>query len=95
MLYHLLAPLADEYILFNLFNYITFRAAGAMLTALFRVLVGPTSSRDCAPRKSDSGALRRTGEPSGKRARDHGRLIISGRDHRDAALGAARIASSW
>lgn len=42
MLYHLLAPLADEYILFNLFNYITFRAAGAMLTALlFAFLVGP------------------------------------------------------
>ncbi len=35
MLYHLLAPLAKYYILFNLFNYITFRAAGATVTALF------------------------------------------------------------
>ena len=34
MLYHLLAPLADRYILFNLFRYITFRAAGGMVTAL-------------------------------------------------------------
>ena len=35
MLYHLLVPLAEEFILFNLFRYITFRAAGAMVTALF------------------------------------------------------------
>ena len=43
MLYHLLAPLAHTYILFNLFNYISFRAAGAMLTALlFALFVGPT-----------------------------------------------------
>ncbi len=42
MLYHLLAPLAREHILFNLFTYISFRAAGAMLTALlFAFLVGP------------------------------------------------------
>ncbi len=34
MLYHLLAPLAKQHILFNLFNYITFRAAGATVTAL-------------------------------------------------------------
>ncbi len=42
MLYHLLAPLARDHILFNLFTYISFRAAGAMLTALlFAFLVGP------------------------------------------------------
>ncbi len=34
MLYHLLAPLGREHILFNLFNYISFRAAGAVVTAL-------------------------------------------------------------
>ena len=34
MLYHLLAPLGDRYILFNLFRYITFRSAGAMVTSL-------------------------------------------------------------
>jgi phospho-N-acetylmuramoyl-pentapeptide-transferase len=33
MLYHLLFPLADEFILFNLFRYITFRTGGAILTA--------------------------------------------------------------
>src|SRR5437899_11160213 len=42
MLYHLLAPLARQHILFNLFNYITFRAAGATVTALVLALVlGP------------------------------------------------------
>jgi phospho-N-acetylmuramoyl-pentapeptide-transferase len=42
MLYHLLAPLAREHLLFNLFTYISFRAAGAMLTALLLAfLVGP------------------------------------------------------
>ncbi len=34
MLYHLLAPLGRDYILLNLFNYISFRAAGAVVTAL-------------------------------------------------------------
>ncbi|VBB68880.1 Phospho-N-acetylmuramoyl-pentapeptide-transferase [invertebrate metagenome] len=34
MLYNLLAPLADEPGLFNLFRYLTFRTAGAVLTAL-------------------------------------------------------------
>ncbi len=34
MLYHLLAPLAKQHILFNLLTYITFRAAGAIVTAL-------------------------------------------------------------
>ncbi len=42
MLYHLLAPLARDHIIFNLFNYISFRAAGAMLSALlFAFLFGP------------------------------------------------------
>src|SRR5712691_3400401 len=42
MLYHLLAPLARQHIFFNLFNYITFRAAGATVTALLLAfIVGP------------------------------------------------------
>lgn len=42
MFYHLLFPLADRHILFNLFQYITFRAAGAMVTALLLAFwVGP------------------------------------------------------
>jgi phospho-N-acetylmuramoyl-pentapeptide-transferase len=34
VLYHLLAPLGKQHILFNLFNYLTFRTAGATVTAL-------------------------------------------------------------
>lgn len=42
MLYHLLAPLSDTHILFNLFTYITFRVAGATATAsLIAFAFGP------------------------------------------------------
>jgi phospho-N-acetylmuramoyl-pentapeptide-transferase len=35
LLYHLLAPFAHDFILFNLFRYITFRTGGALMTSLF------------------------------------------------------------
>lgn len=42
MLYHLLVPYAQEYIVFNVFRYITFRSMGAVLTSLiFCFIVGP------------------------------------------------------
>jgi phospho-N-acetylmuramoyl-pentapeptide-transferase len=42
MLHHFLVPLADQHIFFNLFRYITFRAAGAMATSLLLSFVlGP------------------------------------------------------
>jgi len=42
MFYHWLAPLGKTHIIFNLFNYISFRAAGATVTALLLAfLVGP------------------------------------------------------
>ncbi len=42
MLYHLLFPLADRSILFNVFQYISFRAAAAMVTGLLTAfVVGP------------------------------------------------------
>jgi phospho-N-acetylmuramoyl-pentapeptide-transferase len=42
MLYHLLYPLADRFAVFNVFRYITFRAAGAILVSfLVALLVGP------------------------------------------------------
>jgi phospho-N-acetylmuramoyl-pentapeptide-transferase len=42
MLYHLLAPLGKSHIFFNLFTYISFRAAGAVVTALLLAFVlGP------------------------------------------------------
>ena len=42
MLYHLLYPLSDSMQLFNVFRYITFRTAGAVVTALvLSLLLGP------------------------------------------------------
>ena len=46
MLYVIFRPLADQFILFNLFRYITFRAGGACLTALVvSFLLGPSVIR--------------------------------------------------
>ena len=42
MLYELLVPLSDQYFFFNVFRYITFRAAYAAITAfLLALLLGP------------------------------------------------------
>ena len=42
MLFNLLTPLSDEYIVFNLFRYLTFRSGGAVLTALIiSFVLGP------------------------------------------------------
>jgi phospho-N-acetylmuramoyl-pentapeptide-transferase len=42
MFYHLLSPLGDEFIVFNVFRYITFRTVYALLTALIiSIVIGP------------------------------------------------------
>jgi phospho-N-acetylmuramoyl-pentapeptide-transferase len=42
MLYHLLYPMAADWAVFNVFRYITFRSAGAVMTAmLLSLLLGP------------------------------------------------------
>jgi phospho-N-acetylmuramoyl-pentapeptide-transferase len=52
MFYHLLAPLGDQYLIFNLFNYISFRAAGATVTALLiAFIIGPGIIRMLRARK--------------------------------------------
>ncbi|MFZ5623934.1 MAG: phospho-N-acetylmuramoyl-pentapeptide-transferase [Gemmatimonadota bacterium] len=52
MLYHLLAPLGKTYLIFNLFNYISFRAAGAVVTALLLAFIaGPLIIRRLAELK--------------------------------------------
>lgn len=52
MFYHWLAPLSSTHIVFNLFNYISFRAAGATVTALvLAFLAGPTVIRRLQARK--------------------------------------------
>nr|MDK2851659.1 phospho-N-acetylmuramoyl-pentapeptide-transferase [Candidatus Cloacimonadota bacterium] len=46
MLYHLLYPLADYSIIFNVFRYVTFRSIGAFITALlFTLIFGPSFIR--------------------------------------------------
>ncbi len=46
MLYHLLTPLADDFQLFNVFRYLTFRTGGAVMTALvMSFLLGPSLIR--------------------------------------------------
>ena len=46
MLYHFLFPLAERWAVFNVFRYITFRSAGAVLTAmLLSLLLGPAFVR--------------------------------------------------
>src|SRR5262245_14765103 len=46
MLYYLLYPLHDSYGFFRVFKYITFRTAGAILTAIFvSFLIGPSLIR--------------------------------------------------
>ena len=46
MLYNLARPLADQFILFNLFRYITFRSGAACLTALVvSFVLGPVLIR--------------------------------------------------
>lgn len=43
MLYYFLLPLADEYSIFNVFRYLTFRSGGAILTALvISFIIGPS-----------------------------------------------------
>ncbi|MEZ4414911.1 MAG: phospho-N-acetylmuramoyl-pentapeptide-transferase [Gemmatimonadota bacterium] len=46
MLYHLLPQLSDVYFVFNVFRYLTFRAAGAVVTSLlFAFFFGPMTIR--------------------------------------------------
>jgi len=52
MLYHLLAPLGKQHLIFNLFNYISFRAGAATVTALLLAfMVGPGIIRRLRERK--------------------------------------------
>ncbi len=52
MFYYLLGPLGKKYLIFNLFNYLSFRAAGAMVTALLiAFVVGPGIIRRLRARK--------------------------------------------
>jgi phospho-N-acetylmuramoyl-pentapeptide-transferase len=65
MLYHLLFPLADQFILFNVFRYLTFRTGGAVVTALVvSFLVGPPLIRFLKARQNGGQPIRQDGPES-------------------------------
>jgi len=71
VLYHLLVPLAKQHILFNLFTYITFRAAGATVTALLLAfVVGPWVIRVLRERRAHRRAGSRFARQDGGLAED-------------------------
>lgn len=62
MLYNLLAPLGDEIALFNLFQYLTFRTGGAIMTALLICFViGPHIIRWLKSKQSEGQPIRKDG----------------------------------
>jgi phospho-N-acetylmuramoyl-pentapeptide-transferase len=65
MLFNLLFPLADEFGLFNLFRYLTFRTGGAVLTALvISFVVGPSLIRWLRLRQGQGQPIRPDGPAS-------------------------------
>ncbi len=65
MLYNLLFPLADEFGLFNLFRYITFRTGGAMITALvISFVLGPPLIRWLRRQQGEGQPIRDDGPES-------------------------------
>ncbi|MCB9928924.1 MAG: phospho-N-acetylmuramoyl-pentapeptide-transferase [Alphaproteobacteria bacterium] len=65
MLYNLLSPLGDEFQLFNLFRYLTFRSGGAVITALFLSFVfGPAVIRWLKAKQGEGQPIREDGPAS-------------------------------
>ena len=65
MLYQLLAPFARDFILFNLFRYITFRTGGALLTSLVICFIfGPGIIRWLRRKQGDGQPIRSDGPES-------------------------------
>ena len=65
MLFNLLYPLAEQFSLFNLFRYLTFRTGGAILTALIISFVaGPSLIRWLRVRQGNGQPIRNDGPAS-------------------------------
>ena len=65
MIFNLLSPLADEFILFNLIRYTTFRAGAACMTARFVALaLGPSLIRFLRARQNGGQPIREDGPQS-------------------------------
>lgn len=62
MLYEWLGPLADEFQLFNLFNYITFRTGGALMTSMIiAFILGPRMIKALRHRQGKGQPIREDG----------------------------------
>lgn len=62
MLYNFLAPLGKDFIFFNLFNYLTFRTGGAIMTALILCfLIGPHMIRWLKSKQAGGQPIREDG----------------------------------
>ena len=65
MFYNILAPLAPDFTLFNLFRYLTFRSGGAVLTALLvSFLLGPAIIRWLKMKQREGQPIRSDGPES-------------------------------
>lgn len=65
MLFHLLVPLAEQFTLFNVFRYITFRSGGALLTALLvSFVLGPSLIRLLRAKQNGGQPIRKDGPES-------------------------------
>jgi phospho-N-acetylmuramoyl-pentapeptide-transferase len=65
MLFNLLAPLAEESAVFNLFRYLTFRSGGAVMTALaISFLLGPRTIRWLKKKQREGQPIRQDGPES-------------------------------
>jgi phospho-N-acetylmuramoyl-pentapeptide-transferase len=65
MLYHLLVPLAEQYSVFNIFRYLTFRSGGAVFTALLlSFFIGPKIIRWLKAKHSEGQPIRLDGPES-------------------------------
>jgi phospho-N-acetylmuramoyl-pentapeptide-transferase len=65
MLFNLLAPLADDFAVFNLFRYLTFRTGCAVVTALFIAFVmGPRTIRWLKKKQREGQPIRQDGPES-------------------------------
>ena len=65
MLYSLLTPLADDFLFFNLFRYLTFRTGGAIMTALLiSFIIAPPMIRWLKKKQREGQPIRNDGPES-------------------------------
>ena len=62
MLFNLLSPLADEFVFFNLFKFLTFRTGGAIITAMIlSFILGPITIKWLKSKQGEGQPIRNDG----------------------------------